>query len=153
MLTKRTLRVLSVLALVVVVGAACSKKNGNAGGSSSSSAASKPTVKIAYVGALTGDAAQLVVPGYQAAQLAFSEANSGKFGNLPVKIQLVGEDTQGSPDQAPGVADKVVNDNAFVGVIGPAFSGESNAAGGKFDTAGIPFITPSATNPTVAQNG
>ncbi len=153
MLTKRTLRVLSVLAVLVVLGAACSKKTSGGGASSSSGAANKPTVKIAYVGALTGDAAQLVVPGYQAAQLAFEQANAGKFGDLPVKIEIVGEDTQGSPDQAPGVVDKIVNDNAFVGVIGPAFSGESNAAGAKLDQAGIPFITPSATNPTVAQNG
>jgi branched-chain amino acid transport system substrate-binding protein len=153
LLTKRTLRVLSVLAVLVVLGAACSKKTSGGGGSSSSGAANKPTVKIAYVGALTGDAAQLVVPGYQAAQLAFEQANAGKFGDLPVKIELVGEDTQGSPDQAPGVVDKIVNDSSFVGVIGPAFSGESNAAGAKLDQAGIPFITPSATNPTVAQNG
>jgi branched-chain amino acid transport system substrate-binding protein len=150
LVTKRTLRVLSILAVLVVLGAACGKKNGGGG---SSSSANKPTVKIAYVGALTGDAAQLVVPGYQAAQLAVEQANEGKFGDLPVKIQIVGEDTQGSPDQAPGVVDKIVNDNAFVGVIGPAFSGESNAAGAKLDQAGIPFITPSATNPTVAENG
>jgi branched-chain amino acid transport system substrate-binding protein len=152
LLTKRTLRVLSVLAMLVVVGAACSKKTPE-GGSTTGSTSAKTTVKLAYMGALTGDAAQLVVPGYQAAQLAVEEANAGKFGDLPVKIEIVGEDTQGSPDQAPGVADKIVNDPAFVGVIGPAFSGESNAAGGKFDGAGIPFITPSATNPTVAQNG
>jgi len=150
LVTKRTLRVLSILAVLVVLGAACSKKN-NAG-SGSSSSANKQAVKIAYMGALTGDAAQLVVPGYQAAELAVEEANEGKFGDLPVTITLVKEDTQGSPDQAPGVADKIVNDSAFVGVIGPAFSGESNAAGAKLDEAGIPFITPSATNPTVAQN-
>ena len=151
MVTKRTLRVVSILAVLVVLGAACSKKNNS--GSGGTSGANKTAVKIAYMGALTGDAAQLVVPGFQAAQLAFEQANQGKFGDLPVTITLVKEDTQGSPDQAPSVADKIVNDSSFVGVIGPAFSGESNAAGAKLDQAGIPFITPSATNPTVAQNG
>jgi branched-chain amino acid transport system substrate-binding protein len=150
LLTKRTLRVLSVLAVLVVLGAACSKKTGGGGGSTSSGA-TKTEVKIAYMGALTGDAAQLVVPGFQAAQLAFDQANQA--GDLPVKITLVQEDTQGSPDQGPAVADKIVNDTGFVAVIGPAFSGESQAAGGKLDQAGIPFITPSATNPGVAQNG
>jgi branched-chain amino acid transport system substrate-binding protein len=151
LLTKRTLRVLSVLAVLVVLGAACSKKTESGGGGTSASGATKTEVKIAYMGALTGDAAQLVVPGFQAAQLAFNQANQA--GDLPVKITLVKEDTQGSPDQGPGVADKIVNDSSFVGVIGPAFSGESQAAGGKLDQAGIPFITPSATNPGLAQNG
>jgi branched-chain amino acid transport system substrate-binding protein len=152
LVTKRTLRVVSILAVLVVLGAACSKKNNSSSGGGGTSGANKTAVKIAYMGALTGDAAQLVVPGYQAAELAVEQANAGKFGDLPVTITLVKEDTQGSPDQAPGVADKIVNDPAFVGVIGPAFSGESNAAGAKLDQAGIPFITPSATNPTVAQN-
>ncbi len=152
MVTKRTVRVLSILAVLVVLGAACNNKN-NAGSGGSPGGANKTAVKIAYMGALTGDAAQLVVPGFQAAQLAFEQANQGKFGDLPVTITLVKEDTQGSPDQAPSVADKIVNDSSFVGVIGPAFSGESQAAGGKLDAAGIPFITPSATNPGVAQNG
>lgn len=105
------------------------------------------------MGALTGPAAQLVVPGYQAAQLAVEQANAGKFGTLPVKITLVPEDTQGSPTQAPPLATKVANDQTFVGVIGPAFSGESAAVGPTFDTAGIPFVTSEATNPTLASNG
>ena len=91
------------------------------------------------------------MPGYQAAQLAFEQANAA--GDLPVTITLVPEDTQGSPDQAPAVADKIVSDDAMVGVIGPAFSGESQAAGTKLDPAGIPFVTPSATNPPLADNG
>ncbi len=151
MLTKRTVRVLSVMAVLVVLGAACSKKTESGGAATTSGG--KKAVKIAYMGALTGDAAQLVIPGYQAAQLAADEANQGKFGDLPVTITIVGEDTQGSPDQAPAVADKIVNDPSFVAVVGPAFSGESNAAGGKLDAAGLPFVTPSATNPTVAENG
>jgi branched-chain amino acid transport system substrate-binding protein len=151
LLTKRTMRALSVVAVLVVLGAACSKKTESGGGTTSG--ATKKAVSIAYMGALTGDYAQLVIPGYQAAQLAADEANQGKFGDLPVTIQVVGEDTQGSPAQAPWVADKVVNDPSFVGVIGPTFSGESQAAGGKLDAAGLPFITPSATNPGLAENG
>jgi branched-chain amino acid transport system substrate-binding protein len=146
----RTLRVLAVIGVLAVLGAACSKKS-NTGGTNSSG--TKKAVKIAYIGALTGDAAALVQPGYQAAQLAFAEANQGKFGNLPVTITLVGEDTQGNPDQAPSVVDKIVSDQSFVGVIGPAFSGESQAAGGRLDQAGLPFVTPSATNPGLATNG
>jgi branched-chain amino acid transport system substrate-binding protein len=140
-------RLLVIVAVLGLVAAACSKKtdSGSGGGGGTK------TVKIAYVGALSGDYKLLVQSGEQAAQLAFDQANAA--GDLSVKIELVPEDTQGNPEQAPAVADKIVSDDAFVGVIGPAFSGESQAAGTKLDPAGIPFVTPSATNPPLADNG
>ncbi len=144
--TKRTLlRSLAVLAVLGLVGAACSKKT--------SSSTTTKTVKLAYMGALTGPNAQLVLPGFNAVKLAASQANGGKFGTLPVKIVVEGEDTQGSPTVIPPLATKVANDQTFVGVIGPAFSGESAAGGPTLDGAGIPFVTGSATNPTLSTNG
>jgi branched-chain amino acid transport system substrate-binding protein len=140
-----TSRVLVVVAVLGVIAAGCSSSSGG-------SSANK-TVKIAYQGALTGGAATLVVPGFNAVKMVFDQANAGKFGSLPVKIQVVGEDTQGSPTQAPTVANKVASDPSFVGVIGPAFSGESLAAGPIYDGAGIPFVTGSATRTAIDQQG
>lgn len=128
-----------------IVLAACGGTNG--GGSTAQN------VKVAYIGALTGDYKTIVVPGYQAAQLAFSNANAGKYGHLPVNISLVGMDTQGTSDQAVTAAESIVNDPNYIGVIGPAFSNETQAAGPRLDQAGIPFMTPSATNPGLDQNG
>ena len=134
-----------VIAVGLIAGACSSKTNTNTG--------AQKTVKIGFFGALTGGNAALVVPGYQGVQLAFNQANAGQFGTLPVKIQVVGYDTQGSPTVIPPLATKVANDQSFVGVIGPNFSGESKASGPIFDGAGIPFVTNSATNPGLAQNG
>jgi branched-chain amino acid transport system substrate-binding protein len=145
----RTLWVVSVVSVLGLVAAACSSSNNNTGGTSNKGG----TVKIAYQGALTGGAAQLVIPGFNAVKLAFDQANSGKFGNLPVKVEVVGEDTTGSPTQAPAIANKVASDSSFVGVIGPAFSGESLAAGPIYDGAGIPFVTASATRTSINQQG
>jgi branched-chain amino acid transport system substrate-binding protein len=137
-----------IFRLVVVVGAvglvvtACSSKNGSSSGTKN--------VSVAFQGALTGGAAGLVVPGYQAAKMAFNAFNSSQSA---VKVTLVGEDTQGDPTQAPAVANKVANDPSFVGVIGPAFSGESIAAGPIYDAAGIPFMTASATRTSLNQQG
>jgi branched-chain amino acid transport system substrate-binding protein len=142
---KKMIRVLAAVAVLGLVAAGCSKKTATTGGGA------KKTVKIAYIGALSGDYKLLVEPGLQAAQLAFDQANSS--GKLPVKVEVVPEDTQGNPDQAGPVVDKIVSDDSFIGVIGPAFSGESQAAGPKLDQAGIPFMTPSATNPPLADNG
>jgi branched-chain amino acid transport system substrate-binding protein len=138
----RWLRALAVVTALGLVAVGCSKKSG--GGK---------TVKIAFVGALTGANAQLVLPGYQGAKLAIDQANDGKFGDLPVTIELVQEDTQGSGTVIPPIATKIANDQSFVGVIGPAFSGESLAGGPTFDQAGIPFVTGSATKTAINQNG
>ena len=91
-----SLRVFAAVAVLLVVAAACSSNK--TGGGSSSGAAGK-TVKLAFMGALTGAASQAVIPGYQGASLAIDEANAGKFGKLPVKIEIVQEDTQGSATQ------------------------------------------------------
>lgn len=151
MRSKRTaLRVLAAIAVLGMVAAACSKKTESSSGSGGTST---KNVKIAFFGALSGDYKLLVIHGEQAAQLAFDQANAGKFGKLPVKITLLPEDTQGSGDQAVPLADKVVNDPSVVAIIGPAFSGESAAVGDRFDQAGIPFITPSATDDALATHG
>ena len=63
------------------------------------------------------------------------------------------EDSQGSPDQAPGLAKRLVDQADVVGVVGPAFSGESATAGPTFAEAGLPTITPSATAVDLSENG
>jgi len=108
-------------------------------------------VKIGFFGALSGDYKLLVVHGFQGAELAFKQANES--GELPVKVTIVPFDTQGSGDVAAPLVDQVVGDDAFVGVIGPAFSGESHAVGDRLDEAGIPFVTQSATDDALAENG
>jgi len=147
------LRVLALVAVAALVAGACSKKKEPTSTSTSSGPAAKQPVKIEFFGALSGDYKLLVIHGEQAAALAFEQANAGKFGDLPVTITFEGQDTQGSGDQASPLADKVVNDPSVVGIIGPAFSGESAAVGDRFDQAGIPFITPSATDDALATHG
>jgi len=143
------MRVLALIAVLAVVGAACSKKTNTGGGNTSGGTTTK-NVKIAFLGDLSGANKQLVASPYQAAQLAFDQFNSSQ---TAVKVTIVGEDTQGSGDQSPAIAQKVAADPSFVGVIGPAFSGESLAAGPIFDSAGIPFITESATDDALSTHG
>ena len=46
-------------------------------------------------------------------------------------------DSQGDPTQAPGLAKKAIDDKTIVGIVGPAFSGESKAADPLFNEAGL----------------
>jgi branched-chain amino acid transport system substrate-binding protein len=144
-------RALAVIAVLAVVATGCSKKTDNGGGGGGSGGGEKQTVKIGFFGALSGDYKLLVVSGYNAAKMAFDQANAS--GDLPVTVQLVPFDTQGSGDVAAPLVDQVVGDDAFVGIIGPAFSGESAAVGDKLDQAGIPSVTQSATDDALSQNG
>jgi branched-chain amino acid transport system substrate-binding protein len=142
----------ALVSVLAIVGAACSDDSSTTpGGGGSSSGGEKPTVKIGFIGALSGDYKFLVVSGYNAAKLAFDQANAA--GDLPVTVELVPFDSQGSGDIAAPLVDQITGDDSFVGVVGPAFSGESAAVGDKLDQAGIPFVTQSATDDALAQNG
>ena len=48
--------------------------------------------------------------------------------NPDCKVSLTDYDSQGSKDQSPALAKKAIDDKAVVGILGPAFSGESRAA-------------------------
>jgi branched-chain amino acid transport system substrate-binding protein len=107
-------------------------------------------VTIGYVGAESGSNAQLGINIYNGVQLAINKHNQANPG---CQVQFQKFDTGGDPAQAPGVVTQVVHNNGIVGVVGLPFSGESKATGGTFEQAGLVHITPSATNPTLTQNG
>lgn len=106
-------------------------------------------LKLAFFGPETGDAAGLGKPIIQGAQLAIDQYND----DADCKVEYVKYDSQGSPDAAPALATEASGDDSVIGIVGPAFSGESAAAGPIFAEVGVPTITPSATNPTLADNG
>src|SRR5262249_10377038 len=60
---------------------------------------------------------------------------------------------EGDPQKATQIAPQIVDDAFTIGLVGPAFSGETKATGGVFDQAGLVAATASATNVTLSQNG
>lgn len=138
-----------VAALGLIAGAAaCNKSSGsdNASGGSNS----KCGYALAYFGALTGPSANLGVNIEQGFELAIDQYNQKNGANC---VTVKKFDSQGDPAKAPGVARSLVADKKILGVVGPPFSGESQAADPIFDQAGIPMITPSATNVTLSTKG
>jgi len=122
-----------------------SEDEGTAGGDA------PEALTIAVQGPLTGDNAALGINVLCGVQLAVDEANEA--GELGIELSVEGLDTQGSPDQAPAVAQGAASNEAIVAMVGPVFSGESAAAGPIYEEAGLPFVTPSATNPDLSANG
>lgn len=109
-----------------------------------------PTTTIGYVGAMTGPNAQLGINIFNGIQQAIDEHNAN---NPDCQVQFKKLDTEGTPDKAPGPVTQMVSDPNVVGVVGLPFSGESKATGEIFDQQGLVHITPSATNPTLTENG
>lgn len=142
----RALGGIAVLAVVAGM-AACNSTSNDGGGTAGGG---KCGYKIDFFGALTGSAANLGVNIEQGAELAIDEYNEKNGKDC---ITIVKTDSQGSPDAAPGLARTLVTDKKVLGVVGPAFSGESQAADPIFEQAGLPIITPSATDNALSTNG
>ncbi|MGA8112740.1 MAG: branched-chain amino acid ABC transporter substrate-binding protein [Actinocatenispora sp.] len=140
----RGLGVVPAVLLVVGASAACTSADGD------TASGGKCGSKIAFFGARTGPNANLGINIYNGVKLAVDQYNKK---NSDCKVVLESKDSQGDEKQAPGLAQQLVQDSKVVGVIGPAFSGESEAADGIFDKGGLPIITASATNPTLSQKG
>lgn len=114
----------------------------------SASAACSSKLKIAYQGPLTGPEAALGINelnGVKFALKKFLAAN--KSANVDPVVYEV--DDQGDPAVAGPIAPKVAAEECVVALVGPAYSGASRVSLPIYESAGLPIITPSATNPTL----
>ncbi len=107
------------------------------------------TVKVGYAGPLAGDYAAYGQDQVNAMLLAIKDA--GDINGWT--IEMVAEDDGASAEGGAAVANKMVSDPQFVAIAGPAFSGDSSAAMPIFEKAGVPMMSPSATNPELTSKG
>jgi branched-chain amino acid transport system substrate-binding protein len=111
-------------------------------------------VKIGHVAPTSGGIAHLGKDNENGARMAIDELNAKgvTIGGKKVKLELQAEDDAGDPKQGTAVAQKLV-DSKVNGVIGHLNSGTSIPASKVYSDAGIPQISPSATNPKFTRNG
>lgn len=124
--------------------------SGGSGTSGGGGSAAPSTVKLGFMGDLTGPNSGIVIPPRNAAKMAIEDYNKT---NPKVKIQMVEYDSKGDPTTATNLAQQAIKTDKIVGLIGPAFSGESAQVGPVLEEAKIPSISASATNVKLAQNG
>ncbi|MDQ2749154.1 MAG: branched-chain amino acid ABC transporter substrate-binding protein [Actinomycetota bacterium] len=153
-----TITVVLTASAVALAGCSSSKKKSNGGGlgnggSSSTANTASKTYTLGFIGALSGPNAQLGINEKQGAQLAIDQANSS--GKYKFKIALDPQDSEGKAATAPAAATSLISNNAVIGVIGPAFSGESLAVNKSFCAASpsMPIVTASASNATLQTQG
>lgn len=119
-----------------------------------SAMAQEQVVKIGHVGPLSGAIAHLGKDNENGARLAVEELNAKgiSIGGKKVKFELVAEDDAADPKQGTAAAQKLV-DAKVSGVIGHLNSGTTIPASKIYSDAGVPQISPSATNPKYTRQG
>ena len=112
------------------------------------------TVKIGHVGPTTGPQAHLGKDNENGARMAIDDANAKgvTIDGKKIKFELDAQDDQADPKQGTIVAQKLVDDKV-AGVVGHLNSGTSIPASKIYNDAGIPQISPSATNPKLTLQG
>ncbi|MCA0241173.1 MAG: branched-chain amino acid ABC transporter substrate-binding protein [Proteobacteria bacterium] len=111
-------------------------------------------VKIGHVGPTSGQIAHLGKDNENGARMAIDELNAKgvTIGGKKAKFELLAEDDAADPKQGTAAAQKLV-DAKVNGVVGHLNSGTTIPASKIYSDAGIPQISPSATNPKYTRQG
>ncbi|MGH9871195.1 MAG: ABC transporter substrate-binding protein [Pyrinomonadaceae bacterium] len=116
------------------------------------SAVDHATVNIGFFGDLTGPTFNFGLSAKNGVLMAADEINQAG-GINGRQIDIVIEDDKGSPEEAARVTGTLIDRYKVVAIIGAGASGNSLAAAPKAQSARVPLIAPSSTNPAVTQAG
>jgi branched-chain amino acid transport system substrate-binding protein len=133
---------LILLALVGLLSSCAQQKN----------AADRSTIQIGFFGDLTGPTFNFGLSAKNGVLMAADEINQagGINGHM---IDIVIEDDKGSPEEAAQVTSKLIDRYKVIAIIAAGASGNSLAAAPRAQSAHVPLIAPSSTNPAVTQAG
>ncbi|MDC7698174.1 branched-chain amino acid ABC transporter substrate-binding protein [Vogesella indigofera] len=145
---------LSLFAAAALSLTACGKQETAASAPDNTAAVGVETIKIGQVSPLTGPISHLGKDVEFGARLAIEDLNAEgvEIGGKKVRFELVSEDDQGDPKIGTQVAQRLI-DAGVVGVVGHLNSGTTIPASRIYADAGIPQISPSATNPDYTRQG
>jgi branched-chain amino acid transport system substrate-binding protein len=137
---------LAVSAALAIVLVGCGKKQ--------EAASDELVIKIGHVAPVSGQSAHLGKDNENGARMAIDDLNAKALviGGKKAKFELVAEDDAADPKQGTAVAQKLV-DLKVNGVVGHLNSGTTIPASAIYSAAGIPQISPSATNPKYTRQG
>jgi branched-chain amino acid transport system substrate-binding protein len=116
--------------------------------------AQETVIRLGHVAPMSGGQAHYGRDNANGAILAVEDLNAKgiMIGGKKAKFELLNEDDAADPKQGTAVAQKLV-DAKVNGVIGHLNSGTTIPASRIYHDAGIPQISPSATNPKYTQQG
>jgi len=110
------------------------------------------TIKIGEFASLTGKEAAFGQSSHKGTLLAIEEANAAG-GVLGKQLQLVTEDNQSKAGESATIVKKLISRDKVVAILGEVASSRSIEAAPIAQSAKIPQISPSSTNPAVTETG
>ena len=122
---------------------ACNRESGNG---------ERKTVRIGFFGDLSGPTFNYGQSTLNGVLMAADEINQAG-GINGQRIDLVTEDDKGSPEASAQITGKLIQQYQVLAIIGAGASGNSLAAAPGAQSARVPLIAPSSTNPAVTQVG
>ncbi len=149
------MRKFSVLLLSSMLLTACSTAqapNGSSSPTAGNTLDSSETIKLGFIGALTGDAANVGQDAKAATMIAVDELNeSGGINGK--KIEMIYEDGKCNGKDASNAANKLINVDKVVAIIGAMCSGETSAVAGISEASKIPTLSYCSSAPAITNAG
>ncbi|MBI4364668.1 MAG: ABC transporter substrate-binding protein [Candidatus Latescibacteria bacterium] len=134
----KTIRFTAVVLLAMASAPGCAKREAE--------------IKIGEYGSLTGTTATFGISTKNGIELYIDNLNAqGGIGGK--KLRILVEDDQSKPEEAATAVNKLIAQDGVVAVLGEVASSRSLAAAPICQSAGVPMITPSSTNPKVTEIG
>lgn len=153
---KRFIAALLALTLIFALAACGSKttETNTAGSAAASESTDSDTIKIGYVGALSGDTALWGQAGLNGMLLTAKQINEDG-GILGKQVEIVGLDGKGVADDSVAAYKRLVEQEGVVAVVGTNFSSCNIPIAAVSDELHVPVIATAASNElvTVAEDG
>jgi branched-chain amino acid transport system substrate-binding protein len=146
-MTMKKYAALLMIGLLAAGSFGCKKKEEGAG-----SAAAGNTVKIGFLGALTGDVAMFGKPTLEGMKMAAEELNAAG-GINGKKIEIVEADNRGDKQEGASVTQKFITRDGVVAIVGDPTTGITKVAAPIAQKAQVVLLSAGATGPGVVENG
>ncbi|HTO54608.1 MAG TPA: ABC transporter substrate-binding protein [Myxococcota bacterium] len=108
------------------------------------------SIVVGHVASMTGDTATFGRSADQGMRMAIEELNA-KGGVLGKKLELVTEDDRSVTEEARTAAQKLLQRDRVIALLGEVASSRSLAAAPEAERAKVPMISPGSTNPKVTE--
>ncbi|KQX48448.1 ABC transporter substrate-binding protein [Paenibacillus sp. Root444D2] len=130
----------------------CAAKSSDSAKNDSAMNKAGDTIKLGWIGPLTGPTATDGTHSRDAAIMAIEQYN--KAGGIQgKKVELVAEDDQGKPEEALKGVQKLINNDKVVAIVGGAYSGPTKTISTKIQELKVPMVIAYAVHPDATKGG
>lgn len=138
-MSKKLLSIICILMIFTMIFTACQNK---------STPTEEETIKIGWIGGLTGDFAVWGTCESNAAKLIAEQTNA-KGGILGKKVEIISYDTRGDAAESVNAVKRLITQDKVIAVLGPNTSGQAMSITSVLNEHKVPNIATVATNPKV----